>query len=39
MVHQLVDNKDIDMNKVDIDMDKVADQFSSYTEDDMQVVE
>ena len=36
MIHQLADNKAIDMWAINIDMDKIAE---SYTEDDMQVVE
>ena len=39
MIHQLAENKDIDMSAINIDMEKVADNFSSYTQDDMQVVE
>ena len=38
MVHQLVENKDIDLDQLDIDMQAVGD-LSSYTEDDAQVVE
>jgi hypothetical protein len=39
MVHQLAENKDVDMKKIEASLEQTAGSFSSYTEDDMQVVE
>jgi hypothetical protein len=39
MIHHLAENKDVDLSKIEFDLEKATDDLKSYEEDDMQVVE
>ena len=40
MIHQLAENKDIDLSKVEIDMDKISGELNTYdASDEIQIIE